>query len=29
MALADNPRVSTMSTGLGDGRQIVVEPSHE
>ena len=29
MALAANPHVSTMSTGFGDGRQIVVEPSHE
>ena len=27
MALADNPRVSTISTGEGDGRQVVVEPS--
>ena len=29
LALADNPRVSTVSTGFGDDRQVVVEPSSE
>lgn len=29
MALADNPGVSTVSTGFGEGRQVVVEPSQE
>ena len=29
MALADNPGVTTISSGLGDGRQVVVEPTLE
>ena len=29
LALADNLRVSTVSTGFGDDRQVVVEPSSE
>ena len=29
MALADNPRLSTMSTGAGDGRQVVVLPAED
>ena len=29
MALAENPRVSTASTGEGEGRQITVEPAEE
>ena len=29
MALADYPRVTTASTGEGDGRQVVVEPASE
>ena len=29
MALADHPGVSTISTGEGDGRQVVVEPAQE
>ena len=29
MALADNPRVNTRSSGEGDGRQITVEPSED
>ena len=26
MALADHPRVTTESTGMGDGRQVIVQP---
>ena len=29
MALADNPEVTTASSGFGDGRHVVVEPSAE
>ena len=29
LALADNPNVSTNSTGMGEGRRVVVEPNYE